>query len=49
MLGRAARNVDGRVILYADHMTGSMDRAISETERRRDIQIAFNENTVLLR
>lgn len=42
-IGRAARNVDGRVILYADHMTGSMERAITETRRRRDIQIAFNE------
>jgi excinuclease ABC subunit B len=42
-IGRAARNVDGHVILYADHMTGSMDRAISETKRRRDVQIAFNE------
>lgn len=42
-IGRAARNVDGRVILYADHITGSMERAISETKRRRDIQIAFNE------
>ncbi len=42
-IGRAARNVDGHVILYADHMTGSMERAIGETKRRRDIQIAFNE------
>ena len=42
-IGRAARNVDGRVILYADHMTGSMERAIGETKRRRDTQIAFNE------
>lgn len=42
-IGRAARNVDGRVILYADHITGSMERAISETKRRRDIQIAYNE------
>jgi excinuclease ABC subunit B len=41
-IGRAARNVDGRVILYADHMTGSLDRAIGETNRRRDIQIAYN-------
>jgi len=41
-IGRAARNVDGRVILYADHVTGSMERAIAETERRRDKQIAFN-------
>ncbi len=42
-IGRAARNVDGHVILYADHMTGSMERAMGETKRRRDIQIAFNE------
>jgi excinuclease ABC subunit B len=42
-IGRAARNVDGRVILYADHITGSMERAIGETKRRRDIQIAYNE------
>ncbi len=41
--GRAARNVDGRVILYADSMTGSMQRAIAETNRRRDIQRAYNE------
>jgi len=42
-IGRAARNVDGRVILYADNITGSMDRAIKETERRREKQMAFNE------
>jgi excinuclease ABC subunit B len=42
-IGRAARNVEGRVILYADHMTGSMERAISETNRRRAIQVAYNE------
>ena len=41
-IGRAARNVDGRVILYADTTTGSMQRAISETERRREKQMAFN-------
>ncbi len=41
-IGRAARNVDGRVILYADHMTGSMERAIGETKRRRAKQIAYN-------
>lgn len=41
-IGRAARNVLGRVILYADIMTGSMDRAISETNRRRKIQEDFN-------
>lgn len=42
-IGRAARNVDGRVILYADKMTGSLQRALDETSRRRDIQIAHNE------
>jgi excinuclease ABC subunit B len=42
-IGRAARNVDGRVILYADQMTGSMQRAIAETNRRRDKQRAWNE------
>jgi len=42
-MGRAARNVDGRVILYADKITGSMERAMSETERRRKIQIAYNK------
>jgi excinuclease ABC subunit B len=41
-IGRAARNVDGRVILYADRMTGSMERAIAETDRRREKQRAFN-------
>jgi len=43
IIGRAARNVLGKVILYADNMTGSMERAISETSRRRDIQIAYNK------
>ncbi len=42
-IGRAARNLNGRAILYADRMTGSMERAIGETERRRNKQIAFNE------
>ncbi len=42
-IGRAARNVDGRVILYADVMTGSLDRAIAETNRRRAIQEAHNK------
>ena len=42
-IGRAARNLNGRAILYADNMTGSMERAISETQRRRDKQLAFNE------
>jgi excinuclease ABC subunit B len=41
--GRAARNVHGTVILYADRVTGSMQRAIEETERRRSRQIAYNE------
>jgi excinuclease ABC subunit B len=41
-IGRAARNVDGRVILYADQVTGSMQRAIAETNRRREKQAAFN-------
>lgn len=42
-IGRAARNVLGRVILYADTMTGSLERAVSETNRRRAIQLAYNE------
>jgi excinuclease ABC subunit B len=42
-IGRAARNVDGRVILYADRVTGSMERALAETDRRRSKQEAFNE------
>ena len=42
-IGRAARNLNGRAILYADRMTGSMERAINETQRRRDKQLAFNE------
>jgi excinuclease ABC subunit B len=41
-IGRAARNVKGKVILYADQLTGSMDRAIQETNRRREVQIAYN-------
>ena len=41
-IGRAARNVDGKVILYADQMTGSMQRAIAETDRRREKQMAYN-------
>src|SRR5499425_784199 len=41
-VGRAARNIDGRVILYADTVTGSMERAIAETNRRREKQEAFN-------
>lgn len=42
-VGRAARNLNGRVIMYADKITGSMDRAINETNRRRDIQAKYNE------
>ncbi len=42
-VGRAARNIDGRVIMYADKMTGSMERAIGETDRRREIQDKFNK------
>ena len=42
-IGRAARNLNGKAILYADEITGSMQRAIEETERRREKQIAFNE------
>jgi excinuclease ABC subunit B len=41
-IGRAARNVDGRVILYADSVTGSMERAIAETNRRREKQVEYN-------
>uniref|UniRef100_UPI0035C94A2E excinuclease ABC subunit UvrB n=1 Tax=uncultured Sphingomonas sp. TaxID=158754 RepID=UPI0035C94A2E len=41
-IGRAARNVDGRVILYADRVTGSMERAMNETGRRREKQLAYN-------
>ena len=42
-IGRAARNVEGRVIMYADRITGSMERAIAETTRRRERQVAYNE------
>jgi len=41
-MGRAARNIHGRAILYADRITGSMQRAMDESDRRRDVQIAFN-------
>ncbi len=41
-IGRAARNVDGRVIMYADRITGSMERALAETNRRREKQVAYN-------
>ena len=42
-IGRAARNVDGKVILYADTITGSMERAMGETQRRREKQHAWNQ------
>ena len=42
-IGRAARNAEGKVIMYADSVTGSMERAIMETERRRSIQMAYNK------
>ncbi|MDO8582393.1 MAG: excinuclease ABC subunit UvrB [bacterium] len=42
-IGRAARHVDGEVLLYADKMTGSLTRALSETARRREIQLAYNK------
>ncbi len=42
-IGRTARNSHGKVIMYADEVTGSMERAITETERRRSLQIAYNE------
>ena len=42
-IGRAARNVQGKVIMYADVMTGSMERALAETQRRREVQRAYNE------
>ena len=42
-IGRAARNLNGKAILYADNVTGSMQRAIGETDRRRNKQLAFNE------
>jgi excinuclease ABC subunit B len=41
-IGRAARNVEGRVLLYADHVTGSLARAMAETDRRREKQMAYN-------
>jgi len=42
-VGRAARNINGRAIMYADRMTDSMKLAISETDRRRQIQVAYNQ------
>lgn len=42
-IGRAARNTNGKVIMYADELTESMEKAISETNRRREIQLKYNE------
>jgi excinuclease ABC subunit B len=42
-IGRAARHVEGQVVMYADRITGSMKRAIDETNRRRAVQVAYNE------
>ncbi len=42
-IGRAARNINGKVIMYADHVTGAMEKAISETNRRRHIQMDYNQ------
>jgi excinuclease ABC subunit B len=42
IIGRAARNINAKVVLYADVMTDSMKRAIAETKRRRDLQVAYN-------
>ena len=47
-IGRAARNVDGRVILYADQITGSMKRAMDETNRRRAKQVKYNEENGII-
>ena len=47
-IGRAARNSNGKVILYADEVTGSMERAITETERRRQIQMKYNEENQIV-
>jgi excinuclease ABC subunit B len=43
IIGRAARNAKGRVTLYADKITGSIERALKETNRRRELQVAYNE------
>lgn len=47
-IGRAARNVEGKVIMYADQVTGSMERAIFETNRRRQIQMEYNEKNNII-
>lgn len=48
-MGRAARNVHGQVIMYADKITDSMAKAMEETQRRREIQDAYNKNITLRR
>ena len=48
-IGRAARNVDGQVIMYADKVTGSMKRALNETKRRRELQTKYNEENGIIR
>ncbi len=47
-IGRAARNIRGKAILYADHITNSMQRALDETSRRRDIQVQFNQDNNII-
>ena len=46
-IGRAARNTDGKVIMYADELTDSMEKAIKETNRRREIQEKYNKEITL--
>jgi excinuclease ABC subunit B len=48
IIGRAARNVNGKVIMYADNVTGSMERAIVETYRRRSIQEKYNQENKII-
>ena len=43
LMGRAARNINGKIILYADSLTGSISRAVKEAERRRELQLKFNK------
>ena len=47
-IGRAARNLEGKVILYADKKTNSINKAVKETDRRRNIQIEYNKKNILL-
>ena len=47
-IGRAARNLKGRAILYADNITGSMERAMAESNRRRDTQLAYNKENKII-